>query len=104
LQLRLPGNQVIGLIIAPDPVLRLPVAGGKQGNDLITAAPDPGGRSVFGVADVLGDGVAIRSHSRILSDTRAKSSALLICHQDRPRTIVSRTATPARLTVFLFLA
>jgi hypothetical protein len=67
LQLGLPDNLVIGLVIAPDLILRLTVAGGNQGNDLVTAEPDPGRRRAFGVADVLADGVAMRSHDRIVS-------------------------------------
>jgi hypothetical protein len=67
LQLGLPDNLVIGLIIGPDLILRLPVAGGKQGNNLVSAEPDHIGRIVGGIADMLADGVAMRSHDRILS-------------------------------------
>src|SRR5215207_391939 len=95
LQLGLPDNLVIGLIIDPDLILRLPVAGGKQGNNLVPAEPSPGARSVVGVTDMLSDGVAMRSHDRILSGTRTKSSVLLICYQDQSRTTMSRIKTTA---------
>ncbi|WP_262270026.1 hypothetical protein [Microvirga yunnanensis] len=87
-QLGLPDNLVIGLIVASDLVLGLPVAGGQQGNNLITTEPDPGGRSILGVADVLTGSVAMRSHDRILSCTWVKPAILLIFHQDQSRTTI----------------
>ncbi|WP_152568659.1 hypothetical protein [Microvirga sp. BSC39] len=67
LQLGLPDNLVIGLTIGPDLILRLPIAGGKQGNNLVSAEPDLIERIVCGIADMLSDGIAMRSHDRILS-------------------------------------
>jgi hypothetical protein len=61
-----PDNLVICLMIGPDLILRLPVAGGKQGNNLIAGESDLVSRIVHGIADMLTDGVAMRSHDKIL--------------------------------------
>jgi hypothetical protein len=90
---------VIGLIIGPDLILRLPVAGGKQGNNLVTAEPDPSGRGVFGVADVLADGVAMRSHDRILSCLSYSSMNYSILPH-----VKLRYANPIYLDLFLTAA
>jgi hypothetical protein len=95
---------VIGLTIAPDLILWLSVARGKQRNNLVAAEPDPVRRIVFGVADVLADGVAMRSHDRILSGTQGKALVLLIRRQDQPCTTASRTETIDRENIFLLLA
>jgi hypothetical protein len=91
-------NPIIGLIIAPDLVLRLPVSGRKKEDDLVTAAPDIMRWIGLGIADVLADGVVMRSHDTILSDPWAKSSILLVCHQDQPRTTMKYMAIDAAIT------
>jgi len=66
LQLGFPNDPIIALIIAPDLIVRLPVSDGEKQDDLVVAPPNAIGRTGFGVANVLADGVAMRSHGRIL--------------------------------------
>jgi hypothetical protein len=49
---------------------------------------------------MLTDGVAMRSHDRILSGTRVQSSVLLICRQDQPCMTIGRPGMTARLNIF----
>jgi hypothetical protein len=52
----------------------------------------------LGIADVLADGVAMRSHDRILSGPRAKLPVLLTRHQDKPRSMMKYMAMHAAIT------
>lgn len=73
LQLGFSNNPVIGLVGAPDLVLGLPVAGGEQKNNLVTASPDFVGRMILSIADRLSYGVAMLSHDELSSERRITS-------------------------------
>ena len=62
------------------------------------AAPDIMGWIGLGIADVLADSVAMRSHDTILSGRRATSPIRLVCHQDQPRATMKYTAIDAAIT------
>jgi hypothetical protein len=103
LKLGLPDDLVIGLIIAPDLILGLPVAGGEQGNNLVPATPDLVRRGAFGIAHGLPYGIAVRSHGKILMGILLRSITLFLLHHDHPCTtkkyMAVSTATPITMSV-----